>query len=64
MGFPTFPCDKNTAYLLRATYFHKFITNLILIIGSPKYSQFSFKPIKILAIFDLSNVGCSKGNDS
>ncbi|XP_051174843.1 uncharacterized protein LOC127290379 isoform X2 [Leptopilina boulardi] len=56
-----FVYEKGTAFLLRATDFHKFITSLLLIIGSSSnYKKFALNPIKILTIFDLDNIGCSK----
>ncbi|XP_033226602.1 uncharacterized protein LOC117179071 [Belonocnema kinseyi] len=55
-GPPLFQYGTGNAYMLRATYFFKFITILIITIGSPECSQFSLNPIEILQIHDLNNV--------
>ena len=62
MGPPLFSYGTGTSYILRATYFYKFMTVLILTIGSSECSQFSLIPIEILKIFDLDDIECPEKN--
>ncbi|XP_018359681.1 PREDICTED: uncharacterized protein LOC108758934 isoform X1 [Trachymyrmex cornetzi] len=52
-GPPFFRYGHGAAYLLRATSFRKFVTILVLIIGSPGRSRFSLNPIEILRIVEV-----------
>ncbi|XP_036146275.1 uncharacterized protein LOC114254284 [Monomorium pharaonis] len=52
-GPPLFPYGRGAAYLLRATFFRKFVTVLVLIVGSPERSRFSLNPIEILRIVEM-----------
>ncbi|XP_076231261.1 uncharacterized protein LOC143177281 [Calliopsis andreniformis] len=54
-GPPLFQYGEGAAYLLRATYFYKFITTLVLTIGSPECSQFALNPIEILKVIDVGS---------
>ncbi|CAK9805070.1 hypothetical protein ANTPLA_LOCUS4312 [Anthophora plagiata] len=53
LGPPLFSYGEGAAYLLRATYFQKYITALVLTIGSPECSQFALNPIEILKVIDV-----------
>ncbi|KOC69528.1 hypothetical protein WH47_05471 [Habropoda laboriosa] len=53
LGPPLFSYGEGAVYLLRATYFQKFITALVLTIGSPECSQFALNPIEILKVIDV-----------
>ncbi|XP_076483174.1 uncharacterized protein LOC117166382 [Bombus vancouverensis nearcticus] len=53
LGPPLFSYGEGAVYLLRATYFLKFITVLVLTIGSPECSQFALNPIEILKVVDV-----------
>lgn len=55
-GPPLFRYGHGAAYLLRATSFRKFVTVLVLIIGSPERSQFSLNPIEILRIVETDTL--------
>lgn len=52
-GPPLFSYGHGAAYLLRATSFRKFMTVLVLTIGSPERSRFSLNPIEILKIVEI-----------
>ncbi|XP_018347415.1 PREDICTED: uncharacterized protein LOC108751630 isoform X1 [Trachymyrmex septentrionalis] len=52
-GPPFFRYGDGAAYLLRATSFRKFMTVLVLIIGSSERSRFSLNPIEILRIVEV-----------
>ncbi|XP_076627672.1 uncharacterized protein LOC143344925 [Colletes latitarsis] len=52
-GPPLFTYGEGTAYLLRATYFYKFMTVLVLTVGSPECSQFALNPIEILKVVEV-----------
>lgn len=52
-GPPLFQYGYGAAYLLRATSFRKFVTVLVLIVGSPERSQFTLNPIEILRIVEV-----------
>ncbi|XP_076647140.1 uncharacterized protein LOC143355858 [Halictus rubicundus] len=52
-GPPLFTYGEGAVYLLRATYFYKFITILVLTVGSPECSQFALNPIEILKVIDV-----------
>ncbi|XP_012234573.2 uncharacterized protein [Linepithema humile] len=52
-GPPLFQYGHGAAYLMRATSFCKFVTVLVLIIGSPECSQFSLNPVKILRVVEV-----------
>ncbi|KAI4490430.1 hypothetical protein M0804_003374 [Polistes exclamans] len=56
-GPPLFQYGEGAAYLLRATYFYKFMIVLILTISSPECSRFSLNPIEILKVVDLNTTG-------
>ncbi|XP_076299845.1 uncharacterized protein LOC143218508 [Lasioglossum baleicum] len=53
VGPPLFTYGEGAVYLLRATYFYKFITILVLTVGSPECSQFALNPIEILKVIDV-----------
>ncbi|XP_018044451.1 PREDICTED: uncharacterized protein LOC108684573 [Atta colombica] len=53
-GPPFFRYGHGAAYLLRATSFRKFMTVLVLIIGSSERSRFSLNPIEILRIVEVN----------
>ena len=53
LGPPLFSYGEGAVYLLRATYFLKFVTVLVLTIGSPECSQFALNPIEILKVVDV-----------
>lgn len=53
-GPPLFRYGHGAAYLLRATSFRKFVTVLVLIVGSSERSRFSLNPIEILRIVDTA----------
>ena len=53
LGPPLFSYGEGAVYLLRATYFLKFIRVLVLTIGSPECSQFALNPIEILKVVDV-----------
>ncbi|KAK9300682.1 hypothetical protein QLX08_006716 [Tetragonisca angustula] len=53
LGPPLFSYGEGAVYLLRATYLLKFITVLVLTIGSPECSQFALNPIEILKVVDV-----------
>lgn len=52
-GPPLFTYGEGVVYLFRSTYFYKFITVLVLTIGSPECSQFALNPIEILKVMDV-----------
>ncbi|XP_053995648.1 uncharacterized protein LOC128885575 [Hylaeus anthracinus] len=52
-GPPLFTYGEGAAYLLRATYFYKFMTVLVLTVGSPECSQFAVNPIEILKVVEV-----------
>nr|XP_012138611.1 PREDICTED: uncharacterized protein LOC105662224 [Megachile rotundata] len=52
-GPPLYQYGEGASYLLRATYFYKFITILVVTIGSPECSQFALNPIEILKVIDV-----------
>ncbi|XP_018306990.1 uncharacterized protein [Mycetomoellerius zeteki] len=52
-GPPFFRYGHGAAYLLRVTSFRKFVTVLVLIIGSSERSRFSLNPIEILRIVEV-----------
>nr|XP_034195511.1 uncharacterized protein LOC117611610 [Osmia lignaria] len=52
-GPPLYQYGEGASYLLRSTYFYKFITVLVLTIGSPECSQFALNPIEILKVVDV-----------
>lgn len=52
-GPPLFSYGRGAAYLLRATSFRKFMTVLVLTIGSSERSRFSLNPIEILKIVEV-----------
>ncbi|XP_015191552.1 PREDICTED: uncharacterized protein LOC107074545 [Polistes dominula] len=56
-GPPLFQYGEGAAYLLRATYFYKFMIVLILTINTPECSRFSLNPIEILKVVDLNTTG-------
>ncbi|KAK2582865.1 hypothetical protein KPH14_008943 [Odynerus spinipes] len=56
-GPPLFQYGEGAVYLLRATYFYKFMTILILTIGSPECSQYALNPIEILKVIDVDTTG-------
>ncbi|KAF7419090.1 hypothetical protein HZH68_001743 [Vespula germanica] len=58
-GSPLFQYGQGAAYLLRATYFYKFMIILILTIGSPECSRFALNPIEILKVIDVDSTGPS-----
>lgn len=60
-GPPLFQYGEGTVYLLRATYFYKFITSLVLTIGSPECSQFGLNPIEILKVVDVGSSAIPAG---
>ncbi|KZC13949.1 hypothetical protein WN55_06300 [Dufourea novaeangliae] len=60
-GPPLFSYGEGAAYLLRATYFFKFITILVLTIGSPECSQFALNPIEILKVVDVGGAALPIG---
>lgn len=53
LGPPLFTYGEGAVYLLRATFFLKFVTVLVLTIGSPECSQFALNPIEILKVVDV-----------
>ncbi|XP_033322662.1 uncharacterized protein LOC117218419 [Megalopta genalis] len=53
VGPPLFSYGEGAVYLLRATYFYKFITVLVLTVGSPECSQFAVNPIEILKVIEV-----------
>lgn len=54
-GPPLFQYGHGSAYLLRATSFHKFVIVLVLTIGSSERSRFSLNPIEILRIVEVDS---------
>ncbi|EGI63674.1 hypothetical protein G5I_07911 [Acromyrmex echinatior] len=52
-GPPFFRYGQGAAYMLRATSLRKFMTVLVLIIGSSERSRFSLNPIEILRIVEV-----------
>lgn len=52
-GPPLFQYGHGSAYLMRATSFCKFITVLVLTIGSSECSQFSLNPVDILKVIEI-----------
>lgn len=52
-GPPVFRYGHGVAYLLRATSFRKFVTVLVLTVGSSERSPFSLNPIEILRIVEM-----------
>ncbi|XP_011692991.1 PREDICTED: uncharacterized protein LOC105453034 [Wasmannia auropunctata] len=53
-GPPFFHYGHGAAYLMRATSYRKFVTVLVLLIGSPERSRFSLNPIEILRIVEVN----------
>ncbi|XP_018405507.1 PREDICTED: uncharacterized protein LOC108781891 isoform X1 [Cyphomyrmex costatus] len=54
-GPPLFRHGHGAAYLLRATSFRKFLTVLVLIVGSPERNRFTLNPIEILRIVEVDS---------
>ncbi|EZA54012.1 hypothetical protein X777_05861 [Ooceraea biroi] len=52
-GPPFFRYGHGTVYLLRATSFRKFVTVLVLTIGSYESSRFTLNPVEILRILEV-----------
>jgi len=52
-GPPLFRYGAGTVYLLRATSFRKFVTVLVLTIGSYESSRFALNPVEILRILEM-----------
>ncbi|XP_024871501.1 uncharacterized protein LOC112454376 [Temnothorax curvispinosus] len=59
-GPPLFRYGHGAAYLLRATSFRKFVTVLVLTVGSPDRSRFSLNPIEILRIVEMDSESRAK----
>lgn len=64
MGPPLFDHGSGVAYLIRATSLPKFMTVLILTIGSPECSEFRLNPINILKIIDIGSANSSAGKSN
>ncbi|KAG7204590.1 hypothetical protein KM043_005009 [Ampulex compressa] len=60
-GPPLFPYGQGAAYLIRATYFYKFMRVLVLTIGSPECSRFALNPVEILKVVDVGKGGFPLG---
>lgn len=54
-GPPLFRYGHGVAYLMRATSFRKFVTVLVLTIGSSERSRFSLNPVEILRIVEVDS---------
>lgn len=52
-GPPVFQYGHGTAYLMRATSFYRFMTVLVLTIGTPERNRFSVNPIEILKVVEM-----------
>lgn len=59
-GPPLFQYGYGTVYLMRATSFYKFITILVLTIGSPECNRFTLNPIEILKVVEMDPIWDSK----
>ncbi|XP_024937778.1 uncharacterized protein LOC107264810 isoform X2 [Cephus cinctus] len=63
-GPPLFQYGHAVAYLLRSTSFFKFMTILILTIGSPECSRFSLNPIEIVKVIEVGSADTPKQVDA